>query len=169
MNEGNFSSWGPTLAIPWSHTQWYMTEHTSMHTHAHTCTHMPSLMLLRSPELSWLGFHPGRAGWRQISCEPSCSGGRGPAAQSPRRQSLINFSAERNGTQLATVPNSFETSNWKFELLNLFCDDRGTSIDADFAKHKDTSWKLKSEPWICCKRILQNSGVAWCRLSFHYS
>lgn len=39
MNKGNFSFWGPTLAIPWSHTQWYMTEHMSMHTHAHTCHH----------------------------------------------------------------------------------------------------------------------------------
>lgn len=103
--------------------------------------HVPSLTLLRNPEFSWLGFHPGRAGWQQIPSEPACSGGRGPAAQSPRGQSLINFSAERNRTQLATVPNTFETSNWKFKLLDLFCDDRGTSIDADLAKHKDTSWK----------------------------
>lgn len=43
--------------------------------------------------------------------------------------------------RLATVPNSFETLKWKFKLLDLFCDDRGSSSEADLAKHRDTSWK----------------------------
>ena len=39
MNEGNFSLWGPTLASPWSHKEWYVTEHMSVRTRARARTH----------------------------------------------------------------------------------------------------------------------------------
>ena len=138
MNEGNFSLWGPTLASPWSHKEWYVTEHMSMrtrvrartHTHTHTRRHWCSWETLSSH--NWAFILEEQDGGKYLVNLPALE--EEALQLSLHEDSLINFSAERNRTQLATVPNTFET--WKFELLDLFCDDRGTSIDADLPNTK---------------------------------